>query len=159
MTPQQFQNQLSLIKPEELSGSIRDRFHAVMKETGLYWKDIIQYYAENGYRWKDAADQFGVKRSALYSACRARGVTFPFQGKQGFKYRELRADAMEGSPAFYTPPNKIYTAFGVSGTAVDLIKKFGHHSLTRASFQCRVNRGWPVEESLILPNGQRRARV
>lgn len=153
MTHSELQRLLSQYDPKEMIGTTRQRFSQLYMATGVEWRDLIQALAEHGYRWRDAANAFNVKRAAIIAECKRRDLTFPWQGKQSWKYREQRSAAMEGSEPFYRPPKRLYNAHGVSGYADDLIKQFGHVNLTKAAFQSRVNQGWSTEEALKHPTG------
>jgi len=153
MTHQQLTNLLSLYDPQVLHGTVRDKAKQFYSITGVTWRELLQAFADLGYRWSDAAKALNCHKAALYSFAYRQKATFPFQGLQGWKYREGRSAAMEGCAPFYRPPKKLYTAFGETLFAEELIAKYAHPTVNRHVFQCRVNIGWPTEDALTLPKG------
>lgn len=157
-TKEQIRQRLCQVQSDELTGSTTNKFLSVYKQTGLTWKTVMTYFAESGYRWKDAAAFFNINLSTLQSHCYKQGIVFPFKGQGHPESLASRHKDREKNPdkyrREYTP--RQYTAFGVTASLSQLVQRFGHPSVTYKNAVERINRmGWPVEEALLLPVGQK----
>lgn len=154
MIPAHLQTRLNQVDPQSLSGRTPDRFRQVFQQTGLYWRDVIQAYADAGLRWKDVARVYGIKDEALRAYCKRRNLVFPFQGKDSPEARQARSERQLGK-VFYRPPMRQFTAFGTTADLDTLIQRHGHESMNKITAYCRIRRGWSIETALTLPRGQK----
>lgn len=158
MNSLEIRDRLKKLDTSKLSGSTVDRVSQFYQQTGVFWKDALIYLADQGYSVEEAGKLFGVTRLALYMFCYRRNVQIPWQGINSPRYKARRAKAQEGK-AFFTPEAKQHTAFGTTGTAMELLNQFGHESLTMSSIYSRLRRGWDIETALTTPNNQPNGRA
>jgi len=154
MTPDQIQEKLNQVNSKALTGRTPDRFRQVTQQTGLFWLDVLEHFATEGYAWADAATFYGVKEEALRAYCRNRGAKFPWQGTRSERWRARRSAESTGEP-FYRPLKKLYTVFGVTADLDTLIARFSPDGMTYPTAHSRIKRGWPIEEALTIPRGQK----
>jgi len=156
MTQDEIRDLLALVPAGSFSGGTAERFRQLYRLTGLTWREVLQYYADIGHRWKDAAHFFGMKTVTLQAYVYKRGVDFGFNGHQHPETQAARQAAMKENPVkyrrFHNRAN--YQAFGKTASLEELLREFGHASLNWACVNSRINRGWPIEDALTLPNGQ-----
>jgi len=156
MTPEQIQRRLDKVSPEDFSGRTAERFRQLWQLTGLNWRDTLVHFAESGYRWKDAAAFFGMHPTTLQAYCYKRGARIPFRGQTHPEAQAARRAAVNKHPErhrrYHNRAN--YTAFGVSDSLSELLRRFGHPSLTWAAVYGRIHRGWAIEDALLAENGQ-----
>lgn len=152
MTNDEIRERLKLVDPKKLTGQTPERFRQVWRITGVFWSDVLNYFAEEGFAWKDAAALYGVTERTLRGVVARRGVKVPWQGHRSERARQERSERQMGKP-FYFPPKKMITAFGKTASMNELIAEFGHPDTTYATVCCRIQRGWDPEEALTVPRG------
>jgi len=154
LSPDTIRERLSYVDTENLIGRCDQRFRQVYSQIQVSWKDIVTYYAEQGYAWEDAAAQFGLKTGTLKAFCARAELTFPWQGSRGWQARMRHSRSKKGiRPKGHVPPKKHY-AFGEHATLMDLIAKHSPPGLSYACVHNRVTRGWPLEQALVAEKGQ-----
>ena len=156
MTPEEIRDRLAQVPARSFTGGTADRFRKLYQLTGLSWRQVLQYYADIGFRWKDAAQFFEMHPTTLQAYAYKRQVNFGFNGHRHPETMAAREKDQKQNPAkyrrFHNRAN--YRAFGKTASLEELLQEFGHESLNWACVNSRINRGWPVEDALTLPNGQ-----
>ncbi|WP_289101044.1 hypothetical protein [uncultured Marinobacter sp.] len=146
-------HRLVQINPEELDGRCDQRFKQVYQQIQVSWKDIVSYYAENGYTWEDAANQFGLKTFTLKAYCKRANLSFPWQGPRGWKARKRQSETKKGiRPSGGIIP-KEFTVFGRTAPLKTLIAEFSPPGLTYACVYQRLSRNWSLDKALTYPKG------
>jgi len=145
---------LKAVDPDQLTGRCHERFKEVYRLTGVPWKEVIYYYASQGYTWADAAALFGLKICTLKGFCLRSAVSFDWQGPAALAVRLRHSQTKKGivPKGGYTPIR--LKAFGLQEPMRELMETFSSDDLSYSCVHSRVGRGWHLEDALTVGLGE-----